>query len=132
MRFERDENLPQLLAPVLAGLGHDLCTTAEEGLLGKRDEDVGAAAAQESRMVFSLDLDFADLRKFPPGPHPGIVVFRPRSMGPFAVRDFVLAFASGTDLSHLASCVAIVEPGRVRVRRPPLDTDGPEWRDVSV
>ena len=70
-------------------------------------------------MIFTLDLEFADLRKFPPGSHAGVVLFRPRSMGPWAVNRFVLGFVKDTDLSVLAGCVVVVEPSRVRVRRPP-------------
>ena len=70
-------------------------------------------------MVFTLDLEFADLRKFQPGSHPGVVLFRPRSMGPLAVHRFVLEFVKDTDLAALAGCVVVVEPNRVRVRRPP-------------
>jgi predicted nuclease of predicted toxin-antitoxin system len=51
----------------LSQLGHDVATAVEEGLLGKVDTEVGAAAKGEDRMIFTLDLDFADLRKFAPG-----------------------------------------------------------------
>jgi hypothetical protein len=32
-----------------------------------------------------LDVVFADLRRFPLGDHPGIVLFRPGSLGPIIV-----------------------------------------------
>jgi predicted nuclease of predicted toxin-antitoxin system len=120
MRIKLDENLSRHLAASLTELGHDVATAAEEGLLGKDDREVGAAAAQEGRLVFSMDLDFADLRRFPPGQHPGIVVFRPRSMGPRSVLDFVMAFLRSAENQDLAGCVLVVEPGRIRIRRPPL------------
>ena len=72
-------------------------------------------------MLFTLDIEFADMRKHPPGNHAGIVLFRPRSMGPLAVNRFVLEFVRNTDLGELSGCVAVVEPTRVRVRRRPLD-----------
>jgi hypothetical protein len=40
-------------------------------------------------ILFTLDLEFADLRKFPPGTHPGILLFRPHSMGPLATQQTV-------------------------------------------
>jgi len=70
-------------------------------------------------MVFTLDLEFADLRKYPPGNHPGIILFRPRSMSPLTVIQFVMRFVHETTLMNLANCVVIVDPKRIRVRRPP-------------
>lgn len=69
-------------------------------------------------MLFTLDLEFADLRKYPPGDHPGVVLFRPKSMGPLVVNMVVSGFARETDLSKLRGCVAVVDPHGVRVRRP--------------
>jgi predicted nuclease of predicted toxin-antitoxin system len=130
MRVKLDENLSRRLTPALQQAGHDVSSVEDEGLLGRSDETVGAAAATEGRVLFTLDLEFADLRKHPPGRHPGIVLFRPPSMGPMAVNRFVEAFLAGEDMSALSGCIVIVEPGRIRLRRPPLDTSGPEWRDI--
>jgi predicted nuclease of predicted toxin-antitoxin system len=99
VNIKLDENLSRHLKDQLLPLGHNVSTAFEEGLLGKVDVDVSAAAKGEDRMVFTLDLDFADLRKFPPGSHPGIILFRPRSMGPMAVNEFVLKFVRETELA---------------------------------
>ena len=101
MNIKLDENLSRHLKDQLLPLGHNVSTAFEEGLLGKVDVDVSAAAKGEDRMVFTLDLDFADLRKFPPGSHPRIILFRPRSMGPMAVNEFVLKFVRETELASL-------------------------------
>ena len=132
MKIKLDENLSRHLKDALLGLGHDVSTALEEGLLGKDDVELGAAAKTDSRMVFTLDLDFADLRKFPPGSHPGVILFRPRSMGPLAVNQFVLKFAQQTELSDLARCLAIVEPHRVRVRRPSIFDEPGDWEEISL
>ena len=132
MKIKLDENLSRHLKEPLSHQGHDVSTALEEGLLGKVDLDVGAAAKREERMVFTLDLDFADLRKFPPGSHPGVILFRPRSMGPSAVNEFVLKFAQHTVLSRLTRCLAVVEPHRVRVRRPSLLDEAGDWEEISL
>lgn len=118
MKIKLDENLSRHLKAPLAQAGHDTATVFEEGLAGKSDRQVGAVSRNEGRMVFTLDLEFADLRKFPPGSHSGVVLFGPRSMGPLAVNDFVLRFATDTNLEELVGCTVVVEPSRVRVRRP--------------
>ena len=46
MRVKLDEDLPARLAHELAALGHDVDTIPDEGLQGKTDPDIWAAAQQ--------------------------------------------------------------------------------------
>jgi predicted nuclease of predicted toxin-antitoxin system len=118
MRLKLDENLSRHLKPALIELGHDVLTAADENLLSRPDVEVAACAAREDRILLTLDIEFADLRKYPPGSHPGIVLFRPVSLGPLSVNRFVERFARSTNLSGLSGCVAVVEPQSIGVRRP--------------
>jgi predicted nuclease of predicted toxin-antitoxin system len=118
MKLKLDENLSRHLKPLLIARGHDTLTAADENLLSRPDTEVARAAAAEQRILLTLDVQFADLRSHPPGSHPGIVLFRPSSLGPLSVNAFIADFVAAADLHTLAGCVAIVEPGRVRVRRP--------------
>jgi len=131
MKIKLDENISRHLKSLPKQEGHEALTAAEQGLLGKTDIEIGAAVKTEGVLLFTLDLEFADLRKFPPGTHPGIVLFRPLSMGPLSVNRFILEFVKVTDLTSLAGCIVVVDPTRVRIRRPPLDTDGPEWEEIN-
>lgn len=131
MKLKLDENLSRHLKQVLTALRHDVTTAADEGLLSKPDSTVSAAAKAEARILLTLDLEFGDLRKFPPGSHPGVILFRPRSFGPLAVNRFVEEFVRDTDLKLLSGCVVVVEPSRVRVRRPSLDTESEEWEEIE-
>lgn len=132
MKLKLDENLSRYLKQTLSALQHDVITVADENLLSQPDTVVGAAANGEGRMLLTLDLEFADLRKYPPGSHPGIILFRPRSFGPLAVNRFVEDFVRDTDLVLVTGCVVVVDPGRVRVRRPPLETDTGEWEEIPI
>jgi predicted nuclease of predicted toxin-antitoxin system len=118
MKLKLDENLSRHLRPALIALGHDVLTAADENLLSRPDVEVAGSAAREGRMLLTLDVEFADLRKYPPGSHPGIVLFRPVSLGPLSVNRFVERFVRSTDISQLHGCVAVVEPHSVRVRQP--------------
>jgi len=131
VKIKLDESISRHLKPHLQREGRDVFTAADEGLLGKSDVEVGAAAKSEGVILFTLDLEFADLRKFPPGTHPGIMLFRPQSMGPLATNRFTLNFVKETDLASLSGCTAVVDPTRIRIRRSSLDTDTLEWEDVS-
>ncbi len=118
MKLKLDENLSRHLKPVLIGLGHDVMTAADENLLSHPDTEIAQAANEEQRMLMTLDIEFADLRKYPPGSHPGVILFRLLSLSPLSVNSFVTDFVRRTDLSKLASCVAVVDPVHVRVRYP--------------
>ena len=85
MKLKLDENLSRHLKPLLTRVGHDVLTAADENLLSCSDTEIAAAALREERMLLTLDVEFADLRKYPPGSHPGIILFRPPSL----VRSFV-------------------------------------------
>lgn len=118
MKLKLDENLSRHLKQSLSAYEHDVATAADEGLLSKPDTLAAAVARNEGRMLFTLDIEFGDLRKYPPGSHAGVVLFRPRTYGPLAVNQFVEDFVRRTALEPLAGCVVIVEPARIRVRSP--------------
>ncbi len=122
VKLKLDENLSRHLKPILRQFGHDTETVADQGLLSRSDVEVGLAAKGTGRISLTLDLEFGDLRRFPPGSHPGIVLFRPRNFGPLAVNNFVERFVKETDLEELSGCLTVVEAFRVRVRRP-VDQD---------
>ena len=107
MKIKLDENLSRYLKALLEQQGHEVKTAGEEGLQGKSDVEVEAAARGEDR----------------------VILFRPRTMGPRAVNQFVLKFVEETELAQLMRCIAVVEPNRIRVRRPPIDAEPLEWEE---
>jgi len=118
MRLKLDENLSRHLKPELASLGHDVDTVADEGLLSQPDPVVGRAARDGGRVLFTLDVEFADLRKYPPGTHPGVVLFRPPRRSILATSAMVLNFAALLEQLDVNGCVVVVDNTRVRIRRP--------------
>lgn len=118
-KLKLDENLSVLLKRTLSAMGYDVRTAAEEELIGRPDIEIASAAHREERVLLTLDLEFGDLRKHPPGQHPGIVLFRPRSLGPMTVNQFIERFLRSADLEDFPGCIIIVDPSKVRVRRPP-------------
>ena len=77
LRLKLDENMPQRAESALRDLGVDVETARSEGLAGATDPVLLAACTAEERVLVTLDLDFADMRAYPPGSHPGIWVPRP-------------------------------------------------------
>jgi len=116
MRAKLDENLPNEAIEVLVRAGWACDTVRDEGLGGADDIDVGGACRAEARVLFTLDLDFADIRAYPPTDYLGIVVLRP----PAPSRRLVLQMLARA-FPVLASDWAehrlwIVEPDTVRIR----------------
>jgi predicted nuclease of predicted toxin-antitoxin system len=122
MKLKLDENLPRDLKPMLQAFDHDVVSAADEKLLSQPDTAIAAAARSEDRMLLTLDVEFADLRKYPPGSHPGIILFRPKSLGLLTSERFVEDFVRNADLRTLAGCVVVVDPIRTRVRWPSQGT----------
>lgn len=76
MRFKLDENMATEVAEFLRNAGHDASSIEEERLCGADDLAVAAVIREEGRMLATLDLDFADIRRYPPRDYPGRIVFR--------------------------------------------------------
>ena len=76
MRFKIDENLPPEAAMLLREAGPDALTVWDQGMQGATDRVLMDVCRQETRSLLTLDLDFADIRRYPPADHPGIIIFR--------------------------------------------------------
>jgi predicted nuclease of predicted toxin-antitoxin system len=119
LRFKLDENMPRDAATRLRNEGFDVETVIDEGLGGEDDPPVLRAATDEGRILFTFDLDFADIRRYPPGTHAGIVVFRLKDQRWATLEGPLGQLLAKGGLIDLANGLAIVDGARVRYRRPP-------------
>ena len=106
------------MAATVRGHGHDATDLRDIGLGAAADSAIAAHAKSHQFAVLTADLDFANIVEYPPADYAGIVVIRPPDK---ANRDLVLAlvkqFLQVTALvAHLQGRLAIVEPGRIRMR----------------
>lgn len=76
VRAKLDENLGTRIVELLQEAGHEVETVVGEDLGGASDEELIAACATERRMLITLDLDFANVIRFPPTRYAGIAVLR--------------------------------------------------------
>jgi predicted nuclease of predicted toxin-antitoxin system len=76
MKFKIDENLPIEAAEILRQAGHDALTVYDQYMSGNADAQIASACQQEGRVIVSLDLDFADIRAYPPKDFAGLIVLR--------------------------------------------------------
>jgi predicted nuclease of predicted toxin-antitoxin system len=76
VKFKLDENLPDELGPLLRQSGHEAHSVRDEHLEGSTDLAIAQACRSERRVIITLDLDFADVRLYPPQESPRIIVLR--------------------------------------------------------
>jgi len=117
VKVKLDESMPVSLATRLGKRGVDTDTVLSEGLGGHSDAHVLAAARETGRMIFTLDRGFGDIRSYPPGSHPGIVVFRLDDQSGPAVIESAVRLMDHHSLEDLAGTVTIVHRGLLRIRR---------------
>jgi hypothetical protein len=65
-----------------------------------------------------LDRGFGDIRRYPPGSHPGIVVLRLADESALATRAAIMQLLDNHDLENLAGTITVVQHGSLRIRRP--------------
>lgn len=115
-RFKVDENLPRGAQVLLVNAGHDAHSVNDESLGGSSDSRILDVCLREDRILVTLDLDFADIRDYPPSSHVGIWVLRPETqsientLG--ALRGAIALLSKEPTNKRLW----IVEAGRVRIR----------------
>lgn len=118
MRAKLDENLPSEAADLLRAAGWDCDTVHQEGLAGAADGRVAAACQAEARVLLTLDLDFADIRAYPPSEYEGIVILRPAKASRRQVTALVARVIPVIAAEWVGRRLWIVEPGGIRVRVP--------------
>lgn len=117
MKFKVDENLPREVADLMRIEGYTSETVVEESLGGRPDQEIMAICSGEGYCLLTLDVGFADIRTYPPGQYPGIVVLRLRSQEKQYVLDAISRLIEVLKSETLVNRLWIVEEGRVRIRQ---------------
>lgn len=116
MKFKIDENLPVELAELLRASGYDADTINDEGLVGSPDEKVIGVCRAESRCLITLDLDFSDMRAYPPADLNGLIVLRLRRQDKNHVLQVARRMITLIGGETLAKRLWVVDEKRVRIR----------------
>ena len=115
-RFKLDENLPRDLAVDLQRAGHDVETVLDEQLGGEPDAEVFETCQREKRVLVTLDLDFADIRQYPPDQHAGVWVLRPPSQSVTNIVALLPGALKLLEAEEPHGHLWIIERERVRIR----------------
>lgn len=114
-RFKLDENLPRDAADLLQEAGHDVHTMLAEHLGGNPDSQVFSASQEEKRILVTFDLDFSDIRVYPPAEHHGIWVLRPRTQSIENTLALLRSALRVLEDEPAQRRLWIIEPERVRI-----------------
>jgi len=115
LKFKIDENLPAEVATLLSGGGHDAITVPQQGMGGQGDPSIAAACQSENRAIVTLDLDFADIRAYPPADYSGIIVLRLFRQDKIYLLNAIQRLLPLLNVEPLAGKLWIVEDASVRI-----------------
>lgn len=116
MKFKIDENLPPEAASILRGAGFGAETVGQEALSGAEDAVIASTSRSEDRILVTLDLDFANIRAYPPGEHAGIIILRMKQQDKRTVLAYVRRLAAALGRRSPAGELWIVDGNRIRFR----------------
>ncbi len=119
MRFLVDEDLPSSAIGLLQSLGHEAAGVRNVGLRGASDARVASYARENGLCLVTADTGFADIRSYPPGEYKGIIVLRlPSKATSTTILELLKSALAQEDIiSKLPGSLAIIESGRVRIRK---------------
>lgn len=117
MRIKIDENLPLSLVEILTAFGHDTEHVVTEGLTGRDDLAVWAAAQVEERFLITQDIRFANAHMAGRGAHSGVLLVRMRNAAASELTRVVRSVFADHDVETWSGCFVVVSGRKVRIRR---------------
>lgn len=114
-KFKIDENLPVEIAGLLRENEFRVKTVLEEELGGLSDADLSKRCKEENRIFITLDLDFADIKSYPPEEYPGLIVLRPTRQNKSHLLKLFKSLLSRLKKVPIKNKLWIVEENKIRI-----------------
>jgi predicted nuclease of predicted toxin-antitoxin system len=116
MRFKTDEILPVEVAELLRLHQHDTLSVQDQQMAGQGDPQIALVCQTEDRALVTCDLDFADIRAYPPENYHGIIILRPAIQSVSSLLRLMNRTLPMFAVEPLDGCIWIVDDHRVRIR----------------
>ena len=116
MKFKIDENLPVEFVDVLESSGYVAMTTLEQELNGKVGTVVINKCLEEKFILVTLDLDFADIKLYPPHKYPGIIIIRAKYQDKWHLLEIFKSVIPNFKHDKIKGTLRIVEEKKIRIR----------------
>ncbi|MFM8789988.1 MAG: DUF5615 family PIN-like protein [Chthoniobacterales bacterium] len=120
MRWLLDQGLPRSVVGSLTTFGHDAVHAADIGMSLANDSLILQRAADEDRIVVTLDADFHALLADSLAKWPSVIRIRDEGLKAPQVTDLILGLAKRFGEELGGGCAMTIRNGRVRYRRLPL------------
>ncbi len=117
MKFLLDQNISPKVTEALRHSGHDAIDTRDVKMQTASDDKLWEFAQQETRFFITFDLDFANIKKYPPGPETGTIVFRTRSTSSKTVLGLLNTLFKTYTEAQLAGKLIIITETQFRIRK---------------
>jgi len=111
-----DECVYQATVKLLREWGYDTLTAQEAGLAGRPDEEILAYAITHKRVLLTIDMDFSNIRRYPPRSHMGIILLKIRPRVADEVHAALKHLLENTGEPKLSRSLVIVDQSKYRIR----------------
>jgi predicted nuclease of predicted toxin-antitoxin system len=116
MKFKIDENIPLEVSMFLSDNDYDCSSVYDEQLGGADDAVISLACKTEGRILITFDLDFADIRAYPPDECAGIIVLRLNKQDKISVLKVMGKLLPHLKVNDADKSLWIVDDSKIRVR----------------
>lgn len=110
-----DENLPRSISDWLKSLGHDVVRTSDVNLKGAKDRAVAEKSAKDSRIIITLDLDFAYIYTNIMRGQLTVIVIRIHPATPANIRETLEKTLTKIDIDKLDKSLIVVSRKKIRI-----------------
>lgn len=113
-----DEDLHRSLSIILASLGFKVFDVRDYGLRGEPDDKIFNFAQRKRAVLFSADLGFSNILRFPLGTHSGICILRfPNELSTQSINQEVKNLLKELMSEDYTGNLITLFPGKRRIRR---------------
>lgn len=102
---------------LLGNKGHDIVTVHDFALNGHEDTEILATATAQRRVLLTIDLDFGNIRHYPPEYHAGVIILRVRHSTVEQVHTILVQFLQTTPQTTIENTLIVIDHNKVRLRR---------------
>lgn len=113
-----DEDLHRSFSKILSSLNLKVFDIRDHSLRGEQDDKIFAFAQKKKAVLFSADLGFSNILRFPLGKHYGICILRfPNEMSTQSINREVNKLLKDLSSKDYLGNIIILSPGKRRIRR---------------
>lgn len=117
MHFLTDENVYEPMVEALRNLGHDVFDIKQEKLTGAADDEVYRLSQSQNRILISMDKDFTNILRYPPGRVAGIIVLKLYRMTVLEATTILIDAISQLSEDDIKHNLVIIDKNKTRIRR---------------